>query len=433
LVAPLVAAFRLVLGLGATLANVAQMNPNPDHNPDHRPLGQGQPTGPLSGVRVLDLSSVIMGPLATQQLGDLGAEVIVVEARRGDTNRYMGPGPLPGMSGVSMNIMRNKHSICIDLKTEAGRSAFLRLAETVDVIITNLRPGPLGRLRLTYQDVCEVNPNLVFCQAHGYPSSGNQANDPAYDDIIQSASGVGDLFRRQGFEPSLLPTLVADKVSGHAIANAVLAALYHRATTGQGQQIEVPMIDVMRAFVLVEHTAGATPEPPLDSPGYKRILTANRRPQPTADGWINVLPYTKDHYQSLFAIAGREHLNDDPRIASAQSRIANSDSLYAEVATIWPDRTTEEWLEICRQHGIPAAKAATLDDLVDELPVYEHPQAGAYRIVPPPVVFSATPANVHRHAPTTGQDTRTVLADLGYSDEELDDLATRGVIFHPES
>ena len=291
-----------------------------------------QPQGPLAGVRVLDLSSVVMGPLSTQLLGDLGADVVAIEDATGDTNRSMGPGPVPGLSGVSLNLLRNKRSVSLDLKHPDGRAAFLRLAAESDVIVTNLRPGPLGRLGLAYEDVAVVRPDVVFCQAHGYPSDSEQAELPAYDDIIQSASGIGALFERQGHAPSLLPTLVADKVAGHTIAAAVLAALFHRAQTGEGQRIEVPMIDVMRSFLLVEHGAGAIPEPPLDEPGYRRILTAERRPQQTADGWINVLPYTDEHYHALFRAGDRADLLTDPRIASRESRIANSDSLYREVA-----------------------------------------------------------------------------------------------------
>ncbi len=386
--------------------------------------------GPLHGIRVLDLSSVIMGPFSTQIMGDYGAEVFSIEDPTGDTNRSMGPGSHPGLSGVSMNLLRNKQSIGLDLKQPDGRDAFLRLAATCDVVVTNLRPGPLSRLGLTYDDVTAVRPDVVFCQAFGYPSDGPKANDPAYDDIIQSASGIGDLFERQGHQPSLLPTLVADKVAGLTIAAAVLAALLHRATTGEGQHIEVPMIDVMTSFVLVEHGAGGIPEPPVDRAGYRRILTPERRPQKTADGWINVLPYTDDHYHALFRAGDREDLLDDPRIATRASRIENSDSLYRDVATILSERSTDDWLEFCNEHGIPSTKAASLQDLVDDLPVEEHPVAGSYRVIPPPVRFSATPASVRRPAPTVGQDGRSVLSALGFADDELDHLEEQNVLFH---
>ena len=385
--------------------------------------------GPLDGVRVVDLSSVIMGPFATQTLGDLGADVISLEGRQGDTNRSMGPGPAPGLSGTSLNLMRNKRSLGLDLKHTDGRRAFLRLVATADVMVTNLRPGPLGRLGLAYDDVRAVRSDIVFCQAHGYPSDHAKAEAPAYDDIIQSASAVGELFARQGHQPALLPTLVADKVAGLTIASAVLAGLYHRSLTGDGQHIEVPMIDVMRSFLLVEHGAGGMAEPPQSEPGYQRILTPERRPQQTADGWINVLPYTDDHYHHLFRAGGRSDLLDDPRIATRASRIANSDSLYREVAAILVGRTTDHWLAFCDEHGIPCTASASLKDLVDELPIDEHPIGGSYRRIPPPVRYSATPASVRRPAPTMGQDGREVLGELGYTSDELDRLEEVEVLY----
>ena len=392
----------------------------------------GPLTGPLTGMRVLDLSSVVMGPYSTQILGDLGADVITIEDHSGDTNRSMGPGPRPGMSGVSLNLLRNKRSLAIDLKDPRGRQAFLRLAEEADVVITNLRPGPLGRLGLTYEAVRAVRPDVVFCQAHGYPSDSPDAERPAYDDIIQSASGIGALFERQGHQPSLLPTLVADKVAGLTIASSVMAALLHRAATGEGQHIEVPMIDVMRSFVLVEHGSGAIPEPPLGPAGYPRILTPERRPQQTADGWINVLPYVAEHYHALFRAGGREDLVDDDRIATRESRIANSDSLYREVATILAGKTTDEWLELCDSEGIPATRAASLDEMVEALPVAEHPVIGPYRVVPHPVRYSASPASVRRPAPVLGQHGREILAAAGYGPAELDALEADGVLVRPD-
>jgi crotonobetainyl-CoA:carnitine CoA-transferase CaiB-like acyl-CoA transferase len=384
--------------------------------------------GPLDGIRVLDLSAVVMGPYGTQLLGDLGADVVNVEDTAGDTNRAMGPGPIPGMSGVSMNLLRNKRSVGLNLKHPDGRAAFLRLAARADVVVTNLRPGPLSRLRLTYEDVREVRPDVVFCRAHGYPSDSEKADAPAYDDIIQSASAVGDIFRLTGAAPTLVPTLVADKVAGMTIAYAVLAALVHRERTGEGQSIEVPMIDVMRSFILVEHGAGAIPVPPVDRAGYRRILTLERRPQATADGWINVLPYTLENYHALFRAGDREDLLDDPRVTTRESRVANSDSLYRDVASILRHRTTAEWLAFCEREGIPATQAATLEDLVNALPEADHPHAGRYRVIPPPVRFSATPAAVRRPAPLIGEHGRSVLAEVGYTPDELAGLEEAGVL-----
>ena len=384
--------------------------------------------GPLDGIRVLDLSSVIMGPYGTQMLGDLGADVVCIETPDGDTNRAMGPGAHPQLSGVSMNVLRNKRSVCLDLKAEAGRAAFLRLVAGADVVVTNLRPGPLRRLRLSYPDVAAARPDIVFCRAHGYPSASPQAEAPAYDDIIQSASGIADLFDRLGMTPILAPTLIADKVCGLHIAYAVLAALFHRERTGEGQEVEVPMIDVMRAFALVEHGAGGITVPPVDRAGYRRILTPERRPQRTSDGWINVLPYRDEHYDELFRVAGRDDLVGDPRIATREARIENSDSLYREVAAALAQRDTAFWLDFAERHGIPATRAATLDDLVEQLPIAVHPHAGGYRVVLPPIGFSASPASVRRPAPLVGEHGREVLADAGFSEAEIASLEAEGVL-----
>ena len=233
----------------------------------------------------------------------------------------------------------------------------------------------------------------MYCQATGFPSDSPRADDPAYDDIIQSASGLGDLFTRLGSDPMLLPTLVADKVCGLTVAGAVTAALFHRERTGEGQRVEVPMIDVMRAFVLVEHGAGAVPVPPVGDAGYQRILTIERRPRPTLDGWISVLPYRRRDFRALFTVGGRDDLHDDPRHAGRAQRIKNSASLYRDVAEVLATRTTAFWLDFCGREGIPATEVATLDDLVAALPVDHHPIAGDYRSVPPPVRFAASPSH----------------------------------------
>ncbi len=386
------------------------------------------PQGPLVGIRVLDLSSVLMGPVATRTLGDMGADVIVIEPEVGDRNRGMGPGPHEQFSGITLNLMRNKRSVSLDLKQAKGRQALLDIAATCDVMITNLRPGPLGRLGLDYEAVRQVRPDIVFCRAHGYRSDSEQADAPAYDDIIQSATGFGDLFQLMGAEPSLMPTLVADKVCGITISNAVLAALFHRTRTGEGQEIEIPMVDVMRAFMLTEHGSGAISEPPVAEAGYARILTTARRPQPTADGWLNILPYDDVHYEALFTKGGRPDLLGDERFRTRQSRTMNSDSLYREVATLLPQQTTAQWLEFCAEHGIPATEARSLEDLVDQLPIEVHPETGRYRVIPPPERFSKTPSSVRRPAPMIGQHGREVLGSIGYSDVALDELEAAGVL-----
>jgi crotonobetainyl-CoA:carnitine CoA-transferase CaiB-like acyl-CoA transferase len=378
--------------------------------------------GPLAGVRVLDLSSAVMGPYATQILGDLGADVIAVEEASGDTNRIMGPGPSRGMSGISLNLLRNKRNVCLNLKSEAGRDAFLRIAATCDVVVTNLRPAPLARLRLDYAAIREVRADIVMCQAHGWPSDGADANKPAYDDVIQASAGIADAFERQSGTLALAPTLVADKVGGLTIVYAVLAAMFHRERTGEGQFVEVPMIDALTSFTLVEHGCAAIPEPPLGPAGYPRVLAAERRPYATTEGWVAVLPYSASNYNDLFREGGRLDLIDDPRVLSAAARVANAADLYALIEPIIATRSSEFWIEYCSRHDIPAGAVRSLDDLVAELPVEQHPTLGAYRQIPPPVRFAATPASVRRHAPMLGEHGREVLLEVGLSDDAIDAL-----------
>jgi crotonobetainyl-CoA:carnitine CoA-transferase CaiB-like acyl-CoA transferase len=385
-------------------------------------------TGPLDGVRVLDLTSVVMGPLATQTLGDLGADVITIEAAKGETNRVMGTGPHPQLSGIALNLLRNKRNLAIDLKAPAGRDAVLRLAATCDVFVTNLRPGPLLRLGLGYDDVRAVRPDVVYCQAQGFASDSGRADDPAYDDVIQAAGGVPDVVHRAGGDRALFPTIIADKVSGLTMTYALLAALFERERSGQGQHLELPMVDAISSFLLVEHGAGAVGQPPQGPAGYERILTPHRRPQPTADGWISIFPYTNAHFAALVEATGRDDLGDE-RLATQRGRAANPELLYGLLRSIITTKTTGEWLSLCREVGIPAAEVADLDDLVAGLPDAEHPVAGTYKSIPPPVRFSRTPADpARRPAPLVGQHNREVLAEAGLTGEEIDALEAGGVL-----
>lgn len=384
---------------------------------------------PLDGIRVIDLTSVVMGPVATQILADQGAEVIAIEDRRGDTNRSMGAGAHRELSGVAMNLLRNKRSVGLDIKSPAGYEALGRLVATADVVVTNLRPGSRARAGLTYERLRAFRSDIVFCAAAGYPVDHELADAPAYDDVIQAATGVVDLNRRIGLPEVLIPTLIADKSAGLVIANTVLAALVKRGRTGEGSDITVAMTEVMRAYLLVEHGVGAVLEPAQGPAGYPRILNPDRRPHPTADGMISVLPYDQHHYETLFRLGGREDLISDPRVATRRSRIENGPSLYQEVAAILAQRTTAEWLEVLRPAGLPIAEVASLDDLIDDLPVVEHPHAGSYRITPPLTGVTATADQVRRHAPLHGEHNREVLAEVGYTDAELDLLEADGVLF----
>jgi crotonobetainyl-CoA:carnitine CoA-transferase CaiB-like acyl-CoA transferase len=386
--------------------------------------------GPLAGVRVLDLTSVVMGPLATQILGDLGADVICVESRDGDINRTMSSGPVRGLSGVSLNLLRNKRNITVDLSHPAGRAALLRIAGGCDVFVTNLRPASLRRAGLEYADVVGVRSDVVYCQAAGFPSDSEEADKPAFDDIVQAASGVPDLMHLAGLPATLVPMLLADKVCGLVIAYAVIAALFSRERTGQGQRVEVPMIDTMRAFTLVEHGGSAIPCPTRGPAGYPRILTPLRASVATADGWIALQPHRDEQWAALVQAGGLDDLVGDPRLTT-RSLWRDPGFGYATLSTVLATRTTAEWLAFCAEHGIPAAPAATLDEVIAGLPEAEHPQAGRYKVIPPPTRFSATPASVRGPAPLPGQHTRDVLAEAGLSDEEIDRLEAAGVLRSP--
>jgi len=373
--------------------------------------------GPLAGVRILDMTQVIMGPFATQILADQGADVILVESGVGqEINRIMGAGRHSELSGTTLNLLRNKRSARIDLKSDRGQSEIQQLARTCDVVITSMRPQALKKLHVDYETLQSLNPSLVYCQAQGFPLNSSRSDDPAYDDIIQAATGASDIMERVWGEPGLVPSIIADKVCGLVIAQVVTAALLHRAFTGEGQHIEVPMVQAMSAFMLVEHGDGAILEPPesrdgLPPSGYKRILSRERRPHPTKDGQIHIFPYLPEHYAALFSEAGVIGVEGDARYADRRSTLINSDSLYRDVRKIALTRTTDEWLDYCQRAGIPASRVVMLQDMVDDLPTTEHPVVGKYRLLPVLANFSRTPASVRRPAPLLGEHTEELLAE----------------------
>jgi crotonobetainyl-CoA:carnitine CoA-transferase CaiB-like acyl-CoA transferase len=268
---------------------------------------------------------------------------------------------------------------------------------------------------------------VIYCQAHGFPSDSPQADAPAFDDIIQAACGVPDVLRRASGRPGLMPTLLADKVSGLVLAYSIIAALFHRARTGEGQQVEVPMADAMLAFLLVEHGSGAISRPARGPAGYRRILTPLRGALRTADGWIAVQPHQAAHWAALLRAAGHDDLVGDPRLSS-RALWREPGFGYATLSRVLATKTTAQWLTFCADAGIPAAAAPGLDELIDALPEDEHPDAGRYKVIPPPARFSATPASVRRPAPLAGQHTREVLAEAGLTEEQITRLAEAGVL-----
>ena len=377
--------------------------------------------GLLAGLRVIEFASVIMAPYAAQQLGDLGADVIKVEPPGGDMTRAMGRARHPGMSGGTLNLNRNKRSVVIDAKAPHGRDAILALVATADVFITNVRPQAIARLGLTYDELHAVNPRLIYARGQGFRSDTEYGNHAAYDDIVQAASGLVELNQQVTGEPYFVPTVLADKICGMQIAQSVLAAVVHRERTGAGQSIEVPMVDTMLAFNLVEHLAAATldPEAPF---GYRRALSRSRKAQRTADGWLCILPYDDRNWRDFFTFVDRPDLIADPRFSSMSQRADHADELYRLVAELTPSRTSAQWQEFCDDASIPAApvldlKAASETDyavagglVVDA----EHPTEGTYRQIGVPVRYSAYPHPTIRPCPSVGQHTDEIFDEIGF-------------------
>jgi crotonobetainyl-CoA:carnitine CoA-transferase CaiB-like acyl-CoA transferase len=396
--------------------------------------------GPLAGTKVLDLTTVVLGPLATQILGDLGADVIKIEAPEGDIMRYAGPSRHREMGHVFLNLNRNKRSLVLDLKRSEAANVLLALVRRSDVFMHNMRPQAMARLGFAYETLREVNPRLVYCSAHGYGQDGPLADRPAFDDIIQGASGFVALQEATGGEARFVPTLVGDKTVGLTMVYAVMAALLQRERTGEGQAVEVPMLETMTAFVMAEHMGGLTFEPPLGAPGYARMLAPDRRPHRTADGHICILPYSDRHWRDFFHIAGRPEFADDPRLADAQTRSHHVAELYAVIAECVRGETTAYWLDRLKSADIPCGPVNPLAELpqdehlaaVDFFPLTDHPSEGRIRMVRPPVRFGAADCGLRHAAPRLGQHSREILREAGLGETEVEDLIAHRIAIAPE-
>lgn len=403
--------------------------PNPESAPKSAPESTTKPAL-LAGVKVLDLTTVLMGPLATQLMGDMGADIIKVESPEGDITRDIGPSRHPKMAGVFFHVNRNKRSIVLDLKKPAGKAALLKLAESADVFIYNVRPQAMARLGLTYEAIAAVNPRIIYCGCYGYGQNGPYAAKPAYDDLIQGASGIAGLTGLVTGEPRYLPTVIADKTVGLTALYAVLAALFFRERTGQGQAIDVPMFETMAQYMLLEHLYGKVFVPPLGKTGYVRLLTEHRKPFPTRDGYVCAMPYTDAHWQRFFEMAGRPHLKSDPRFVNIAERTRHIDELYGIAAEAMREKTTAEWLELFEKADIPGMPMHTMDSLLDDVhlnqigffKVSEHPSEGQIMNLGIPVSWSAAPADIFRHAPVLGEHTEEVLREAGYSAAQIAEL-----------
>ncbi|WP_313621394.1 CoA transferase [Achromobacter sp.] len=368
--------------------------------------------GPLHGVRVVDMTSVAMGPYATQILADMGAEVIKVEAPEGDVFRTSAPAVHAGMGPAYLNLNRNKYSVTLDAKAPQDREHLLRLVDGADVFVSNVRPAALARLGLDAGALCARNPRLIHCSAVGFGQDGPYAARPAFDDIIQAMSGLADLQGRNNGAPAYVNTILADKVAGLTLAYAIPMALYERERSGKGQALEVPMFETMVSFTLVEHLSGHSFVPPLGPMGYSRVLSPQRRPYPTLDGYLALLPYTDAQWGRFFALAQRPDLAADARYADASSRARHFDALYQDLADIVAKQGTEQWLALLADADIPHSRVNTPEALLDDphlratgfFQQVEHPSEGPLTACGIPVRFSRTPGAIRRHAPLQDAD-----------------------------
>jgi crotonobetainyl-CoA:carnitine CoA-transferase CaiB-like acyl-CoA transferase len=367
---------------------------------------------------VLDLTTVVMGPSATQLLGDLGADVVKIETSGGDSMRWIGPWRHAGMGPMFMNANRNKRSVVLDLKTAAGKSAAMALAAEADVLISNVRPQALGRLGLDYQGVRQANDRIIFCAAVGYGSDGPGSGKAVYDDLMQAASGIAGLFGAVDGAPRYAPVNMCDRIVGLYVVNAVTSALYHRAMTGEGQDIEVPMFETMAQFVLADHMGGAAFVPPAGDMGYKRLLSRSRGPYQTRDGYLSLVVYTDKHWRAFTKIVGCPDLLDtDERFRSQETRTRHAEDAGHFLAGHLKSRDNKEWLTILHGVDIPACPVNSIDQLVEDphlkavnmFQEVDHPTEGRLMVCRHPVRYGNSPASIRRLAPNLGEHNREIL------------------------
>ena len=391
--------------------------------------------GPLHGITVLDLTTMILGPVAGQYLGDLGAEVIKLEPPEGDLTRCIGPERSPGMGAFYLGSNRNKRSVVVDIKQAAGRELLRRLVARADVVLHSIRTASAEKLGLSYEALAQINPRVVVCHVKGYSDHGAYGGQPAYDDVVQANSGLAMLQAVVAGQPRYIPSIMADKVAAVHAAYAVLAALLHRERTGRGQQVNVPMMETMVAFNTIEHLWGAAFVPPLAPMGYVPVSTAARRPFKTRDGYLCVLPYTDAHWARFCDVVGDPALTADARWATHAARQRDQTGFWSEVGERVAQRTTQAWIDALGAADVPFGRVNSLDDLLTDphlesigfWQTMEHPTEGPLRVAQPPLDYSDSPAAVRCLAPRLGQDTADVLRELGLADAEIERLDRDGV------
>ena len=391
--------------------------------------------GPLEGVRIVDLTSVVVGPLATQIMADHGADVIKVEAPSGDIVRSLaGRGRNPNMSGKFLHLNRNKRSLVLDLKIPAAQQALLKILSTADVMIWNMRPPAMKRLKLTYEDVCKVNPKIICCGMYGFGQGGRYKDKPAYDSIIQGSGGIAALYQMGTGEPRYLPMVIADRTVGLIAVQMILMALYHRERTGEGQAIELPMFENVVKAVLEEHLYLKTFVPPLGGMGDPRLIDPQSRPLPTQDGYICISANTNAQAFAVFDAIGKPELRTDPRLSSIAARFKNTADYFSIRAEGLKQKTTAEWIEIFDRTDVPAMPFQTLEQILEDphlkdigfFETIEHPSEGRIINMKLPNKLSRGARKDFRHAPKIGQQSVEILREAGFSDADITGLIQSG-------
>ena len=398
-------------------------------------------SGPLCGIRVIDLTSVVMGPYASSVLADYGADVIKIEPPDGDVMRKSGPMKKPDMGHFYLALGRNKRSVALDLKNPAALAVLLRMAKDADVLVYNIRPQAMARLGLGYERLHEINPRLVYAGAYGFSQKGPYAAKPAYDDLIQGMCGIPWLSQEAGADrPRYAPMVLVDRMAGLQLCTAITSALVYRERTGKGQKVDVPMFEGMLSVMLGEHLAGSQFSPPKGPPGYQRSLAHDRRPYATLDGHICVLVYNDKHWRAFFSVIGKpEIFETDARFQSQSQRLENIDHVYGFLSDVIGTRTTAYWLEVFDKADIPAARMYAIQDILADEHVratgfvrkVDHPTQGELQITAIPTEWSESVPENRLHAPDLGENTREVLAEFGYSEAEIDQLHASGAAGAP--
>lgn len=378
--------------------------------------------GPLAGVKVVDLTTMVFGPYATQVMADMGADVIKVEPPETDQTRYISQGPERGLGGVFVNINRGKKSVMLDLRTDEGAGALRRLLKDADVFIHSMRRRAIGQLGFDYDAVSAINPGIVYTNCYGFGRRGPYADRPAYDDTMQAECGLTAVQEMLTGQASFVGTIMADKVSGLTALYATMMALFHKARTGEGQEVEVPMFESMAAFMLVEHANGQLFDPPTGPASYHRAVSPNRRPYRTRDGFIAALVYNDKQWRA-FVDAVKPPWADDS-LDRLEQRAARINEVYGLLAETFAQRTTREWLSLLQEHSIPAAPLNTPEDLLHDPHLeatgfFEEMQSayGKVRFPGVPTWFSKTPGQVQGPCPRAGEHTREVLAQIENEDD----------------